>query len=91
MDTCVQMLDKNYGTLGQTARVCICVLRTDMTREAERDFCVLPISRDEGRVFKRVFSGDEVEPCPELRELGRRTLDLENGRRALKEGGPILE
>ncbi|GFW64209.1 hypothetical protein TNCV_709141 [Trichonephila clavipes] len=39
------MLDKNYGTLGQMARVCICVLRTNRTREAERDFCGLPIRR----------------------------------------------
>ncbi|GFT90826.1 hypothetical protein TNCV_3863801 [Trichonephila clavipes] len=77
----VQMLDKNYCALGQTARVCIGVLRTNRTREAERDFCGLPIRRDEGRVvdpplvFKRVFSGDEEEePCPGSRELERRAL-----------------
>ncbi|GFW57339.1 hypothetical protein TNCV_542531 [Trichonephila clavipes] len=63
------------------ARVCFCVLRTNRTREAEGDFCGLPMRRDEGRivdpplVFKRVFLGDE-----------RRTLDGENLRRALKKG-----
>ncbi|GFW83305.1 hypothetical protein TNCV_2509451 [Trichonephila clavipes] len=36
--------------LGQTARVCIGVFRTNRTRDAERDFCGLPIRRDEGRV-----------------------------------------
>ncbi|GFX83105.1 hypothetical protein TNCV_4986991 [Trichonephila clavipes] len=41
------MLDKNYGALDLRARVCICVLRTNRTREAERDFCGLPIRRDE--------------------------------------------
>ncbi|GFX01547.1 hypothetical protein TNCV_3970501 [Trichonephila clavipes] len=31
------------------------------------------------------------EPCPGSREFEKRALDGENGRRALKEGGPILE
>ncbi|GFX97319.1 hypothetical protein TNCV_1076901 [Trichonephila clavipes] len=36
--------------LVQTTRVCICVLRTNSTREAEGDFCGLPMRRDEERV-----------------------------------------
>ncbi|GFV58170.1 hypothetical protein TNCV_687771 [Trichonephila clavipes] len=81
MDKYVQMLDMNYGVLGQTARVCICVLCTNGTREAERDFCGLPMRRDEGRVmdpplvFKRVFFR-RWEKSP--------ALDEENLRRALK-------
>ncbi|GFX13415.1 hypothetical protein TNCV_2191691 [Trichonephila clavipes] len=56
--------------LGPTARVCICVLRPNRTKEAGRDFCGLPIRRDMECVvdmlllFKIVFSGDEEEPCP---------------------------
>ncbi|GFW06152.1 hypothetical protein TNCV_36281 [Trichonephila clavipes] len=94
MDKCVQMLDKNYGALGQTARVCIGVLRTNMTREAERDFCGLPIRRDEERVvdpplvFKRGFFAEDEgeEPCPGLRKRKNPALDRENGR-----GEPCLE
>ncbi|GFU77502.1 hypothetical protein TNCV_3498751 [Trichonephila clavipes] len=78
MDKCVQMLDKNHGALDfQTARECICVLRTNRIREAEGDFCGLPMRRSEGcvvdppLVFKRGFLGDE-----------RRDLDGENLRRA---------
>ncbi|GFV70959.1 hypothetical protein TNCV_2355031 [Trichonephila clavipes] len=80
MDKCVQMLDKNHGTIGfQTARECICVLRTNRTREVEGDFCGLPMRRDEGRVvdpplvFKKIFLGDEM-----------RALDGYNLRSALK-------
>ncbi|GFX33651.1 hypothetical protein TNCV_1933181 [Trichonephila clavipes] len=49
------------GALDQTARVCFGVLCANRTREAERDFCDLPIRRGEGRVlntplvFKRVL------------------------------------
>ncbi|GFV80702.1 hypothetical protein TNCV_4618641 [Trichonephila clavipes] len=69
MDKCVQMLDKNHSALGfQTARKCICVLHMNRTREAEGDFCGLPMRRDEGRivdpplVFKRVFRRREKNP-----------------------------
>ncbi|GFX75209.1 hypothetical protein TNCV_3171361 [Trichonephila clavipes] len=54
-------MDKDYGTLGQTARVCFGVLCANRTREVKRDFCDLPIRRNEGRVvntplvFKRVL------------------------------------
>ncbi|GFX14320.1 hypothetical protein TNCV_1768141 [Trichonephila clavipes] len=64
----------------QTARVCICVLRTNRARETERVFCSLSMRRNEGHVLdppmvfkKGFFSGDE-----------RRALDGENLRRALK-------
>ncbi|GFT51610.1 hypothetical protein TNCV_4753321 [Trichonephila clavipes] len=61
LDKCVQMWTRNYGTLGQTARVCFGVLCANMTREVKRDFGDLPIRRSEGRVvntplvFKRVL------------------------------------
>ncbi|GFT21360.1 hypothetical protein TNCV_3816411 [Trichonephila clavipes] len=80
MDKCVQMLDKNHGTLSfQTDRECICVLPTNMTREAEGRLS-WPVN-EKGRwvwcgptlVFKKVFLGDR-----------RRPLDGENLRRALK-------
>ncbi|GFS66185.1 hypothetical protein TNCV_2511261 [Trichonephila clavipes] len=87
MHKCVQILDKNYGALVQTARVCICVLRTNRTREAEGDFCGLPMRRDEGRVvdpplvFKKGFLRDERKALDGENE--RRALDGENERRAL--------
>ncbi|GFX14934.1 hypothetical protein TNCV_1486751 [Trichonephila clavipes] len=66
MDKCVQMWTRNYGALGQTARVCFGVLCANQTREVQRDFCDLPMRRNEGRVvntplvFKRVlFSGEK--------------------------------
>ncbi|GFX89198.1 hypothetical protein TNCV_20941 [Trichonephila clavipes] len=58
MDKCVQMLDKELWRLGPDGPGVSCANRT---REAERDFCDLPIRRDEGRVvntplvFKRVL------------------------------------
>ncbi|GFW12239.1 hypothetical protein TNCV_5111841 [Trichonephila clavipes] len=61
MDKCVQMWTRNYGALGQTARVCFGVLCTNRTREVKRDFGDLSIRRSEGRVvntplvFKRVL------------------------------------
>ncbi|GFT17168.1 hypothetical protein TNCV_4738841 [Trichonephila clavipes] len=65
MDKCVQMWTRNYGALGQTARVCFGVLCANRTREVKRDFCDLPIRRSEGRVVntplvvkKGSFSGD---------------------------------
>ncbi|GFU54342.1 integrase catalytic domain-containing protein [Trichonephila clavipes] len=50
MDKCVQMWTRNYGALGQTARVCFGVLCANRTREVKRDFCDLRIRRGEGRV-----------------------------------------
>ncbi|GFV18910.1 hypothetical protein TNCV_4757951 [Trichonephila clavipes] len=63
MDKCVQMWTRNYGALGQMARVCFGVLCANRTREVKRDFGDLPIRRSEGRVvntplvFKRVLFG----------------------------------
>ncbi|GFX21715.1 uncharacterized protein TNCV_4501731 [Trichonephila clavipes] len=66
MDKCVQMWTRNYGALGQTARVCFGVLCANRKKEeVKRDFGDLRIRRSEGRVvntplvFKKVsFSGD---------------------------------
>ncbi|GFV69948.1 hypothetical protein TNCV_1983151 [Trichonephila clavipes] len=64
--------------------VFVCYARMGLGRL--RDFCGLPMRRDEGRVVdspwcvKRVFLENE-----------RRTLDQENLRRALKKGGPRLK
>ncbi|GFV33678.1 hypothetical protein TNCV_4567931 [Trichonephila clavipes] len=74
MDKCVQMLDKELWRLDPDDPGVLCANRT---REAERDFCDLPIRRDEGRVvntllvFKRVLfeemkKKDERERCPAL-------------------------
>ncbi|GFT60406.1 hypothetical protein TNCV_4971721 [Trichonephila clavipes] len=49
LDKCVQMWTRNYGALGQTARLCFGVLCANRTREVKRDFCDLRI-RSEGRV-----------------------------------------
>ncbi|GFV29628.1 hypothetical protein TNCV_329941 [Trichonephila clavipes] len=69
MDKCVQMWTRNYGALGQTARVCFGVLCANRTREVKRDCCDLPIRRSEGRVVntplvvkKGSFSGDGRRP-----------------------------
>ncbi|GFX89818.1 hypothetical protein TNCV_2246181 [Trichonephila clavipes] len=65
MDKCVQMWTRNYGALGQTARVCFGVLCANKKEEVKTDFGDLRIRRSEGRVvntplvFKRVFSEDE--------------------------------
>ncbi|GFU20393.1 hypothetical protein TNCV_2521651 [Trichonephila clavipes] len=62
LDKCVQMWTRNYGTLGQTARVCFGVLCANKKKEeVKRDFGDLRIRRSEGRVvntplvFKRVL------------------------------------
>ncbi|GFY29372.1 hypothetical protein TNCV_4724991 [Trichonephila clavipes] len=77
---------RNYGALGQTARVCFGVLCTNRTREVKRDFCDLPMRRNEGRVvntslvFKRVLfqgrrkrSEDESERENGWKENGEET------------------
>ncbi|GFY35612.1 hypothetical protein TNCV_2619031 [Trichonephila clavipes] len=78
MDKCVQMWTRNYGALGQTARVCFGVLCANRTREVKRDFGDLPIRRDEGRVvntplvFKRVlFQERKKRDVKETRESER--------------------
>ncbi|GFW48282.1 hypothetical protein TNCV_1108451 [Trichonephila clavipes] len=60
------------------ARVCIGVLCTNRTRDADRDFCDLPIRRDEGRVvdpllvFKRGFFQETGERSPALEREKKR-------------------
>ncbi|GFX55248.1 hypothetical protein TNCV_1157051 [Trichonephila clavipes] len=87
MDKCVQLWTRNYGALGQTARVCFGVLCANRTREVKRDFGDLPIRRDEGRVvntplvFKRVLfqerkkrrseEKDEKRPGERKKKVGR--------------------
>ncbi|GFW98987.1 hypothetical protein TNCV_1782061 [Trichonephila clavipes] len=80
------MWTRNYGALSQTARVCFGVLCAKRTREVKRDFCDLPIRRNEGRVvntplvFKRVlFQGKKKD-----RKVGRERTEGEgrgDGRR----------
>ncbi|GFX16433.1 hypothetical protein TNCV_601561 [Trichonephila clavipes] len=76
MDKCAQMWTRNYGALGQTARVCFGVLCTNRTREVKRDFGDLPIRRSEGRVvntplvFKRVLF-EKKEKEQKKGEVGR--------------------
>ncbi|GFY18852.1 hypothetical protein TNCV_3875401 [Trichonephila clavipes] len=83
MDKCVQMWTKNYGALGQTARVCFGVLCANRTREVKRDFGDLPIRRSEGRVvntplvFKRVLfqeiGGKRKREKKDKKDPGERT------------------
>ncbi|GFW26986.1 hypothetical protein TNCV_1378241 [Trichonephila clavipes] len=96
-DKCVQMWTRNYGALGQTARVCFGVLCANRTREVKRDFSDLPIRRSEGRVvntplvFKRVLfeeKGEEEEGKKDKRvrerertEGGRETEKRERRRK----------
>ncbi|GFX41354.1 hypothetical protein TNCV_1654371 [Trichonephila clavipes] len=77
------MWTRNYGALGQTARVCFGVLCANRTREVKRDFGDLPIRRDEGRVvntpleFKRVL----------LREGARSPAERTNGKKGQESRG----
>ncbi|GFX81756.1 hypothetical protein TNCV_317601 [Trichonephila clavipes] len=81
MDKCVQVWTRNYGALGQTARVCFGVLCANRTREVKRDFCDLPIRRNEGRVvntplvFKRVLFQEEKGKKSRERTDGRRSRE----------------
>ncbi|GFY23272.1 hypothetical protein TNCV_3939681 [Trichonephila clavipes] len=89
MDKCVQMWTRNYGALGQTARVCFGVLCANRTREVKRYFGDLPIRRSEGRVvntplvFKKVLFGEkEVGRKREGAEKrGQESPGRENGRK----------
>ncbi|GFS76991.1 hypothetical protein TNCV_3756461 [Trichonephila clavipes] len=68
MDKCVQMWTRNYGALGQTARVCFGVLCANKKKEVKRDFGDLRIRRSEERVvntplvFKRVLFQETRDP-----------------------------
>ncbi|GFW97975.1 hypothetical protein TNCV_2600141 [Trichonephila clavipes] len=87
MDKCVQMWTRNYGALGQTARVCFGVLCANRMREVKRDFCDLPMRRNEAGVvntplvFKRVIFQHKREK-EDKKEVGRggREKSGENGR-----------
>ncbi|GFT16805.1 hypothetical protein TNCV_1334081 [Trichonephila clavipes] len=79
MDKCVQMWTRNYGALGQTARVCFGVLCANKKEDIKRDFGDLRIRRREGRVvntplmFKRVLlERREKRRRPERRGRGKR-------------------
>ncbi|GFX92009.1 hypothetical protein TNCV_5004731 [Trichonephila clavipes] len=82
MDKCVQMWTRNYGALGQTARVCFGVLCANKKKEeVKRDFGDLRIRRGEGRVvntplvFKRAFFEERKkrrgDPKGEVEEKGQ--------------------
>ncbi|GFW73188.1 hypothetical protein TNCV_484141 [Trichonephila clavipes] len=61
MDKCVQMWTRNYGALGQTARVCFGVLCANKKKEeVKRDFGDLRIRRSEGRVVNTLLSFEET-------------------------------
>ncbi|GFT58856.1 hypothetical protein TNCV_185061 [Trichonephila clavipes] len=68
------MWTRNYGALGQTARVCFGVLYANKKKEeVKRDFGDLRIRRSEGRVVntplvvkKGSFSGDERIPGKDI-------------------------
>ncbi|GFY16097.1 hypothetical protein TNCV_3531001 [Trichonephila clavipes] len=91
MDKCVQMWTRNYGALGQTARVCFGVLCANQTREVKRDFCDLPMRRNEGRVvntplvFKRVLF-QERRGRKEKKRTKKETRERENGRKEVGRG-----
>ncbi|GFW94883.1 hypothetical protein TNCV_3397631 [Trichonephila clavipes] len=93
MDKCVQMWTRNYGALGQTARVCFGVLCANRTREVERDFGDLPIRRSEGRVVstplvvkKGSFSGGKRKKEKEGKKKDKRERTEEGGRRKRERG-----
>ncbi|GFW57280.1 hypothetical protein TNCV_541941 [Trichonephila clavipes] len=83
LDKCVQMWTRNYGALGQTARVCFGVLCANKKEEVKRDFGDLRIRRSEGRVvntplgFKRVLLEEKGkrrgDPKGEVEEKKERT------------------
>ncbi|GFT40857.1 hypothetical protein TNCV_4619931 [Trichonephila clavipes] len=91
MDKCVQMWTRNYGALGQTARVCFGVLCANRTREVKRDFCDLRIRRGEGRVvntplvLKRVLF-QKKEEKKRTRKSGRENGWKEEERRKRERG-----
>ncbi|GFX81812.1 hypothetical protein TNCV_2570121 [Trichonephila clavipes] len=71
MDKCVQMWTRNYGALGQTARVCFGVLCANRKKEeVKRDFGDLRIRRSEGRVVNTplVFKKGSFEETGEKKK-----------------------
>ncbi|GFV74759.1 hypothetical protein TNCV_1039971 [Trichonephila clavipes] len=92
MDKCVQMWTRNYGALGQTARVCFGVLCANRKKEeVKRDFGDLRIRRSEGRVVNTplVFKGvlfQETKRRPEKKKSEREKEE----KRARKREGLIV-
>ncbi|GFX84833.1 hypothetical protein TNCV_3053841 [Trichonephila clavipes] len=86
VDKCVQMWTRNYGALGQTARVCFGGLCANRTREVKRDFGDLRIRRGKGRVvntplvFKRVLFQDRRD------QRERKKGEQESPRKSRKKG-----
>ncbi|GFX19064.1 hypothetical protein TNCV_4002931, partial [Trichonephila clavipes] len=87
---CPDVGQGTYGALGQTARVCFGVLCANRTREVKRDFCDLPIRRNEGRVvntplvFKRVLFQEERKEGQERNERKKKTGNREERERKKK-------
>ncbi|GFX26089.1 hypothetical protein TNCV_2274291 [Trichonephila clavipes] len=79
LDKCVQMWTRNYGALGQTARVCFGVLCANRTSEVKRDFGDLPIRRSEGRVVNTplVFKLVLFEERKDQRKKDKRVRERE--------------
>ncbi|GFS57267.1 hypothetical protein TNCV_491601 [Trichonephila clavipes] len=71
-------VDKELWRLGPDGSVCFGVLCANRTREVKRDFCDLPIRKDEGRVvntplvFKRVLFQERGRTKKSGRENGRK-------------------
>ncbi|GFX98808.1 hypothetical protein TNCV_1503841 [Trichonephila clavipes] len=87
MDKCVQMWTRNYGALGQTARVCFGVLCANRTREVKRDFGDLPIRRSEGRVVNTPLVFERVLFEETGRKRGEKRKDKKVRERERMEGG----
>ncbi|GFV62151.1 hypothetical protein TNCV_4109541 [Trichonephila clavipes] len=81
-----EMWTRNYGALGQMARVCFGVLCANKKEEVKRDFGDLRIRRSEGRVvntplvFKKKTGGKEKGQRKRTRESGREKGRKEKGR-----------
>ncbi|GFV67394.1 hypothetical protein TNCV_49871 [Trichonephila clavipes] len=89
MDKCVQMWTRNYGALGQTARVCFGVLCANRKKEeVKRDFGDLRTRRSEGRVvntplvFKRFLFEETKETGKKKREREKEEKRAPEKRRA---------
>ncbi|GFX30839.1 hypothetical protein TNCV_4145471 [Trichonephila clavipes] len=90
MDKCVQMLDKELWRLGpDSPAVLACYAQIGQGRP--RDFCDLPIRRDEGRVvntslvFKRVLF-EETSKRRERREREKSCLGGRKGKSPALDG-----
>ncbi|GFW19397.1 uncharacterized protein TNCV_1602911 [Trichonephila clavipes] len=93
MDKCVQMWTRNYGALGQTARVCFGVLCANKKKEVKRDFGDLRIRRSEGRVvntplvFKRVLFEERKRRGGPKGEVGEKKDKRVRERERTERGG----